>query len=70
MSYHFISKGFPDFSIAREGLELGFSPKDLFFLILKASFLASSTTPVFGISPNRISIPLLSLKEIPNDFYS
>ena len=53
-------------SRAGEGVELIFCPEDLFFLILNASFLASITTPVSGISPNKISIPLLSLRDIPS----
>ena len=52
--------------MAGEGVELIFLSDDLFFLILNASFLGSITTPVLGISPNKISIPLLSLKDIPS----
>ena len=53
-------------STAGEGFELISCFDNLFFFILKASFLESIITPVFGMFPNKISIPLLSLKEMPS----
>ena len=53
------------FSIAGEASSFIGLPESLLFLILKASFLVSSTTPISGIVPNNCCIPVCSLIPIP-----
>ena len=46
------------FSIAGEASSFIGLPESLLFLILKASFLVSRTTPISGIVPNNCCIPV------------